>query len=39
MVKAPKRYDEYLQLLYGDYIKLPPEEKRVPHPQQVFWNE
>lgn len=24
-------YDIYLKNLYGDYMKLPPEEKRVPH--------
>jgi len=28
---AIKRYDEYLKGLYGDYMQLPPEEKRVPH--------
>jgi len=26
-----KRYDEYLGSIYGDYMKLPPEEKRVTH--------
>ena len=26
-----KRYHEYLSSLYGDYMKLPPEEKRVTH--------
>lgn len=30
MVNAPKCYDEILRFLYGDYMKLPPEEKRVP---------
>lgn len=25
---APERYDEYLTQLYGDYMKLPPVEKR-----------
>lgn len=39
MVRAPKRYDEYLRLLYGDYMQLPPEEKRIPHAQKVYWNE
>ena len=24
-------YDEYLTNLYGDYMKLPPEDKRVFH--------
>lgn len=26
-----KEYDEYLSTLYGDYMKLPPKEKQVPH--------
>ena len=28
---APKRYDEVLRETYGDYMQLPPENKRVPH--------
>lgn len=28
-VIVPEKYDEYLRILYGDYMKLPPEEKRV----------
>lgn len=28
---APSQVDRYLNLLYGDYMKLPPEEKRVFH--------
>ena len=28
---APKCYDEILTLFYGDYMKLPPEEKRISH--------
>lgn len=27
----PKKYDEYLASLYGDYMKLPSEEKQVSH--------
>lgn len=27
---APKEYDQFLKFFYGDYMKLPPEEKRVP---------
>lgn len=32
-VKAliPEKYDEYLKNLYGDYMQLPPIEKRVSH--------
>lgn len=29
--KAPKGYHEILTSIYGDYMKLPPEEKRVTH--------
>ena len=32
-----KRYDAYLSALYGEYMKLPPEEKRVaPHLYEAF---
>ena len=30
-VIIPEQYDLYLTSLYGDYMKLPPVEKRVPH--------
>lgn len=29
--KAVRNYHEYLSGIYGDYMKLPPEEKRVTH--------
>lgn len=32
----PKGYDEYLRMAFGDYMRLPPEEKRVPHHDAVF---
>ncbi len=31
IVFGVKDYDKYLRKLYGDYLKLPPEEKRVTH--------
>lgn len=30
-VVIPKEYDQYLTTMYGDYMQLPPEEKRVSH--------
>ena len=31
MFKCPKNYDRYLSSIYGDYMKLPPENKRITH--------
>ena len=31
-----KRFDEYLSTQYGDYMQLPPEDKRVSHHMQAF---
>ena len=28
---TPKDYDTILRIMYGDYMQLPPEEKRIPH--------
>lgn len=33
--KAPTNYDEYLSNLYGDYMELPPMEKRQAHNMTV----
>ena len=35
-VSAPGCYDYYLKNLYGDYMQLPPEDKRVTHDMEVF---
>lgn len=36
-VSIIKEYDEYLTKSYGDYMKLPPIEKRVPHHGFTAW--
>ena len=34
------QYDMFLTNLYGDYMQLPPEEKRVTHPEfEAYWVE
>lgn len=39
-VKIIKRYDEYLNKLYGNYMQLPPEKDRVPqHGFIAYWKE
>ena len=32
----PCGYDTYLKTAFGEYLKLPPKEKRVPHHDVVF---
>ena len=34
----PKRYDEFLRTIYGDYMQLPSEEKRKPITKCVFYD-
>ncbi len=34
---AYKNYPIYLSQLYGDYMKLPPKEKQVPHCDAAYW--
>ena len=37
--RVPKRYDEVLKSYYGDYVKLPPKEKRISHHTYVAYVE
>ena len=34
---APKEYHKYLVSQYGDYMQLPPEDKRIAHPIEAYW--
>ena len=36
MMPIPSGYDEYLTIAFGDYKKLPPKEKQVPHHDIIF---
>lgn len=33
---APQEWDKYLTQIYGDYMKLPPEDQRVNHNMEVW---
>lgn len=35
--RVPKGYDHYLRISYGDYMQLPPEEKRIIHQFDAVW--
>jgi lipopolysaccharide cholinephosphotransferase len=38
--RVPVGYDQWLSALYGEYMKLPPEDKRVTHHDfTVYWKE
>lgn len=40
MVMVPVGYDHYLKTIYGDYMKLPPEEKRIAnHGFVAYWKD
>ena len=40
MLPAPIGYKEYLTSIYGDYMKLPPEDKRVSnHTSEEWWKD
>lgn len=34
--KAPKYYHDYLTTQYGDYMQLPPEDKRITHHMKAY---
>ena len=39
LFNAPSNYHEYLSGLYGEYMKLPPEDKRVTHEIICYFDE
>ena len=36
---CPKEYDKVLKFCFGDYMKLPPENKRVHHSVEAYWKD
>ena len=34
---AFEHYDDYLKYQYGNYMQLPPVEKRLSHPVEAYW--
>lgn len=37
--RIPEDYDTCLRKNYGDYMKLPPKEEQVGHPQIAYWKD
>ncbi len=37
-VQLPSGYDQYLRQYYGDYMQLPPEDKRQSHHLKAYYN-
>ena len=35
--EVPILYQEYLKNTYGDYMQLPPVEKRIGHSFEAYW--
>ena len=39
LFNAPSNYDSFLRGIYGDYMQLPPEDKRIRHDSNAWWKE
>jgi lipopolysaccharide cholinephosphotransferase len=37
-IYCPEQWDKYLTTFFGDYMQLPPEEKRVSHHQFISYD-
>ena len=35
----PEYYHEYLSQFFGDYMQLPPEDKKIAHETEVYWKD
>ena len=36
MIRCTVKWDEYMTGIYGDYMKLPPKDKRIPHAMEAY---